>query len=60
MKFHIITIFPEILKAYVDESLLGKAKSKGLLEINLLIFGNTPRISTEQLMTNRMAADLVW
>ena len=36
MKFHIITIFPEILKAYVDESLLGKAKSKGLLEINFV------------------------
>jgi tRNA (guanine37-N1)-methyltransferase len=34
MKFHIITIFPEALKSYTNESLLGKAKEENLIEIN--------------------------
>jgi tRNA (guanine37-N1)-methyltransferase len=34
MKFHIITIFPEALKSYTSESLLGKAREANLLEVN--------------------------
>lgn len=35
IKFHIITIFPEALEKYASESLLGKAREKGLIEIIL-------------------------
>jgi len=34
MKFDIITIFPDILTSYSEESILGRAQKKGLIEIN--------------------------
>lgn len=34
MKFHILGLFPDLLDAYFSESLLGKAKSKGLIEVH--------------------------
>ncbi|MEA3293227.1 MAG: tRNA (guanosine(37)-N1)-methyltransferase TrmD [Patescibacteria group bacterium] len=35
MKFDIITIFPQIFDSYFKESLIAKARKKGLLEINV-------------------------
>ena len=35
MKFDIITIFPELFKGFVGESLLGRAQKKKLIKINL-------------------------
>lgn len=35
MVFDIITIFPGILKGFLDDGLLGKAIKRGLLEVNL-------------------------
>ncbi len=35
MIFDIITIFPGVFREYIDTGLLGKARSKGLLEINI-------------------------
>ncbi|GMQ95392.1 MAG: tRNA (guanosine(37)-N1)-methyltransferase TrmD [Patescibacteria group bacterium] len=35
MTFHIITIFPETIRSYVDESILGRAQKKGLIKIKL-------------------------
>ncbi|MDD3302829.1 MAG: tRNA (guanosine(37)-N1)-methyltransferase TrmD [Candidatus Gracilibacteria bacterium] len=35
MKIHIITIFPESFGAYLDSSVIGRAKKNGLIEINL-------------------------
>ncbi len=35
MKFHIITIFPDALRPYTEESLLGRAQEEDLLEVNL-------------------------
>ena len=39
MRFDIITIFPEILSSYLDETILARAKSLGLIEIHT----HTPR-----------------
>ena len=35
MKFDVLTLFPEMFKS-LDESILGKAKEKGLIDINLI------------------------
>jgi len=34
MKFDILTLFPEMLAATLDGSIIGRAKSKGILDIN--------------------------
>jgi tRNA (guanine37-N1)-methyltransferase len=36
MKFHIITIFPNLIKDYLNESLIKKAQEKDLIEINVV------------------------
>lgn len=36
IKFHIITVFPEALKSYIDSSLIKKARAKGILSIDLI------------------------
>jgi len=33
MKFHIITIFPESFESFLETSIIGKAKEKGLFEV---------------------------
>lgn len=33
MHFHILTLFPDIFSSYFDESILGKAQEKGVLQI---------------------------
>lgn len=35
MKFDVLTLFPEMFKS-LDESIIGRAKEKGLIEINLI------------------------
>jgi len=35
MKFDVITIFPDIFKGFLSESIIKKAKEKGLIEINI-------------------------
>lgn len=35
MKFDVLTLFPEMFKS-LDESIIGRAKGKGLIEINLI------------------------
>ena len=35
MKFDIITIFPEIIEEYISKGIVGIAKEKGLVEINV-------------------------
>ena len=35
MKFHIITIFPEAFESFMNTSIIGKARSKWLLDIKL-------------------------
>ncbi len=35
MTFHIITIFPDILRSYVDESILARAQKKKLINIKV-------------------------
>ncbi|MBU1683678.1 tRNA (guanosine(37)-N1)-methyltransferase TrmD [Patescibacteria group bacterium] len=35
MKFHILTIFPEMFKGFLNESILKKAQGKGVIEIKL-------------------------
>ena len=35
MRFEIITIFPEIFDSYFDESIIGRARKKGLIEIKM-------------------------
>lgn len=33
MKFEILTLFPELIKPYVEGSILGKAKERGLIDV---------------------------
>lgn len=35
MKFHIITIFPEIFQSYFGESIIGRAQKDGLVDIKI-------------------------
>ena len=35
MKFDVLTLFPEMFKI-LDESIIGKAKEKGLINVNLI------------------------
>ena len=35
LKFDVITIFPEILKSYVSESLIARAQKKKFIKINI-------------------------
>ena len=35
MKFDVLTLFPEMFES-LDESIIGRAKEKGLIEINLI------------------------
>lgn len=35
MKFHVLTIFPEMFKGFLNESILKKAQGKGVIEIEL-------------------------
>jgi tRNA (guanine37-N1)-methyltransferase len=36
MKFHIITIFPNLIKDYLNESLIKKAQEKNLIEVSVV------------------------
>jgi len=36
MKFHILTLFPEMFKGVLFDSMLGRAEEKGILEFNLV------------------------
>jgi len=36
MKFDILTLFPNIIKAYIEESIIKRAIEKGLLEVNIV------------------------
>lgn len=35
MKFNVLTLFPEMFSA-LDESIIGRGKEKGLIDINLI------------------------
>ena len=50
MQFNIITIFPEILKSYYNESIIGRALGKGVIKIkyhNLRNFSNDKHRSVD-------------
>ena len=36
MRFDILTLFPEMFEATLDNSIIGRAKNKGLVEINYI------------------------
>ena len=36
MRFDILTLFPEMMRAILDESIIGRAQSSGILEINCI------------------------
>lgn len=36
MKFDILTLFPDMFKAILDESIIGRAQEKGVIEINTI------------------------
>ncbi|KKR74997.1 MAG: tRNA (guanine-N(1)-)-methyltransferase [Parcubacteria group bacterium GW2011_GWB2_40_8] len=40
MNFHIISIFPEAIKSYFDTSILGRAKEKELIKVNIIDLKN--------------------
>jgi tRNA (guanine37-N1)-methyltransferase len=35
-RFHVVTIFPELFKSFLEASLIGKARNKGLLDVRLV------------------------
>ena len=36
MRFDILTLFPSIIEAYINESIIKRAISKGLIEVNII------------------------
>ena len=36
MKFDVLTLFPEMLTAYLQQGVLGRAVKKGLVDVNLI------------------------
>ena len=36
MRFDILTLFPDMVRAALSESIIGRAKKNGLLEINYI------------------------
>ena len=34
MKFHILTLFPELISSVLNESIIGRAQKNGLIEVN--------------------------
>lgn len=36
MKFHVMTLFPEMIESGLSTSILGRAREKGLIEVNLV------------------------
>lgn len=35
MRFHIMTLFPEIFNSYMSESIMKRAVEKGIIEVNI-------------------------
>ncbi len=35
MRFHIMTLFPEIFNSYMDESIMKRAVEKGIIEVHI-------------------------
>ena len=35
MRFHIMTLFPEIFNSYMNESIMKKAVEKNIIEVNI-------------------------
>ena len=56
MKFHILTLFPEMVLSGLHTSIIGRAAEKNIIEINAVISEIIQRISTEKRMTIRTAA----
>lgn len=40
IQFYILTLFPEVIKPYVEASILGRAKKKKLIKVNAVNFRN--------------------
>ena len=36
MRFDILTLFPEMFEAVLGDSIIGRARSKGLIELNFV------------------------
>ena len=36
MRFDILTLFPDMMRAILDESIIGRAQNSGILEINCI------------------------
>jgi tRNA (guanine37-N1)-methyltransferase len=40
IQFHILTLFPEVIKPYAEASILGRAQKKKLIKVNVVNFRN--------------------
>ena len=47
MKFNVLTLFPEMFSA-LDESIIGRGKEKGLIDINLINIRDLKKISKKK------------
>ena len=50
MRYHVMTLFPEMIDAGLDTSIIGRAKSRGILKIetvNIRDFTNDPHGKTD-------------
>ena len=57
MRIDIMTLFPDMCNAVLSESIIGRARQGGKVEINCVDIGTIRLISTGVLTINRMAAE---
>ena len=60
MRFDILTLFPEMFKAILDESIIGRAQAKGVIEINTINIRDFQKINIKRLMIILMVVEMVW
>lgn len=60
MKIDILTLFPEMFVPVTDSSILGKAREKGILDINLINIRDLVRISIIRLTILPLAEVREW
>ena len=56
MKFTVLTLFPEIPRAFFEASIMAKAVEKGIIAYDLVNIRDLPLIDTRHVMTSRTEA----
>ncbi len=60
MKYHVLTLFPEMIEQAMNTSIMGRAMADGLISLQVMNIRIIRSISMEKWMIIRMAGALVW